>query len=579
MQGTSSAPTPGIDRSNPGILCAWGAPKPRHDKRGGPFSEQTRGARLRVSEDVQILGSRRVAATLQRHGTAAPIERPRDRNSPTEPSPPALRARPAPSPPGETPPQPCIVMSVEGEGAWEGDRRPDPICVVGAGYVGLVTAACLADSGVVVRLYDVDTDRLELVRRGRAPIHEPKLDDLLRSVLSRKTLMLCGSAPAAMRGAQVIMLAVGTPPLADGRADLAQVRTALATAVANAGQGTVLVIKSTVPPGTTASLQASCRYRGRTIPLTVCPEFLAEGSAVMDFHNPPQVVIGGSSRTACERVGQLFRHLDAPIRITDATSAELIKYGVNAFLALKISFINELAQLCEHTGADVSSVADGIGTDMRIGRAFLGAGLGFGGSCFPKDVRALDQAASYHGQTFSLLRGAVEVNSQQRVRFVAKIQKALRGRLVGRRIAILGLAFKPGTDDVRQAASIDVIRHLEDLGAVVVATDPVARAKASALLPMTEMAPDPYACVTGADAVVVVTEWPEYTTLDWTRVARLVRRLLVVDGRNCLDGIALGEAGFTYISVGRPILHPRATTSAWTGIEIPESVAAARESR
>src|SRR6202035_3437471 len=260
----------------------------------------------------------------------------------------------------------------------------------------------------------------------------------------------------------------------------------------------------------------------------------------------------GDDMEACARVAQLFGHLDAPIRITDSTSAELIKYGVNAFLALKISFINEMAQLCEFTGADVSSVADGIGTDERIGRAFLGAGLGFGGSCFPKDVRALDQAASYHGQSFQLLRAAVEVNQQARSRFVAKIQRALNGKLAKRRIAVLGLAFKPGTDDVRQAASIDVIRHLEDLGAIVLATDPVAQGPASRLLPATRMVSDPYECVRGADAVVLVTEWPEYRALDWARVAQLVRRHGVIGGRDRLDGDGGVGAGFTYISIGRP---------------------------
>ena len=270
------------------------------------------------------------------------------------------------------------------------------------------------------------------------------LDELLAAVLERGTLVLVDSAQAAMQGAQVTMLAVGTPPLADGRADLSQVRTALREAVDHAGPHAVLVIKSTVPPGTTESLRSLCRRNGRAVPLAVCPEFLAEGSAVRDFRRPPQVVIGGDDRAACERVARLFDHLEAPIRITDLTSAELIKYGVNAFLALKISFINEVAQLCESTGADVVSVADGIGTDGRIGRAFLGAGLGFGGSCFPKDVRALDQAASYHGQSFSLLRAAVEVNQQARSRFVAKIQRALRGKLTKRRIAVLGLAFKAG---------------------------------------------------------------------------------------------------------------------------------------
>jgi UDPglucose 6-dehydrogenase len=445
------------------------------------------------------------------------------------------------------------------------NKRPNPLCMVGAGYVGLVTAVCLADAGVDVRLLDIDPGRLQMLRQGKAPIHEPQLDELLDHVLKSGRLVLYDDAPAAMRGAAVIMIAVGTPPLSDGRADLTQVRAAVTDAVRHAGHETVIAIKSTVPPGTTASLRSLCRRNGRVVPLAVCPEFLAEGSAVRDFRQPPQVVIGGDDRDACERVAGLFGHLDAPIRITDSTSAELIKYGVNAFLALKISFINEMAQLCEFTDADVSSVADGIGTDERIGRAFLGAGLGFGGSCFPKDVRALDQAASYHGQSFHLLRAAVEVNQQARSRFVAKIQRALNGKLAKRRIAVLGLAFKPGTDDVRQAASIDVIRHLEDLGALVVATDPVAMANARPLLPNTELVEDAYACVAGADAVLVVTEWPEYVGLDWARVAKLVRRRLVVDGRNCLPVDALVDQGFTYIGVGRPIRKPSSSKASRPG--------------
>jgi UDPglucose 6-dehydrogenase len=437
--------------------------------------------------------------------------------------------------------------------------------MVGAGYVGLVTAVCLADSDIEVRLLDIDEERLEMLRQGRTPIHEPLLDELLVSVLQRGTLVLCSDVAEAMRGAQIAMLAVGTPPLADGRADLSQVRAALSSTVAHAGPNTVMVIKSTVPPGTTAALRRLCRRHGRTLPLTVCPEFLSEGSAVKDFRQPPQVVIGGDDPAACARVAQLFAHLDAPIQITDSTSAELIKYGVNSFLALKISFINEMAQLCEHTDADVGMVADGIGADTRIGRAFLGAGLGFGGSCFPKDVRALDQAASYHGQSFWLLRAAVEVNAQQRSRFVAKIQRALHGSVEKKKVAVLGLAFKPGTDDVRQAASIDVIRHLEDLGAIVLATDPVAQGPASRLLPATRMVSDPYECVRGADAVVLVTEWPEYRALDWARVAQLVRRHIVIDGRNCLDGDAVVAAGFTYISTGRPIRRPAGKTIARRG--------------
>ncbi len=455
-------------------------------------------------------------------------------------------------------------------------ERPNPLCVVGAGYVGLVSAVCLADSGVDVRLLDIDTTRLAVLRKGGTPIHEPLLNELLASVLGSGRLTLCDDGAVAMRGAEVIMVAVGTPPLADGRADLTQVRAAVTEAVRHAGLDTVIVIKSTVPPGTTESLRSLCRHKGRQIPLAVCPEFLAEGSAVRDFRQPPQVVIGGDDKGACERVSQLFGHLDTPIRITDATSAELVKYGVNAFLALKISFINEIAQLCEFTGADVSSVADGIGSDDRIGRAFLGAGLGFGGSCFPKDVRALNQVASYHGQSFQLLRAAVEVNQHARSRFVAKIQRALNGKLAKRRIAVLGLAFKPGTDDVRQAASIDVIRHLEDLGASVVVTDPVAGANARPLLPNTEFVDDPYDCVKSADAVLLVTEWPDYVKLDWSRVAGLVRRQIVVDGRNCLDSDSLVELGFTYIAVGRPIRKPTTVKSAHSGARRAADVLAMR---
>jgi UDPglucose 6-dehydrogenase len=430
---------------------------------------------------------------------------------------------------------------------------------MGAGYVGLVTAVCLADSGIEVRLLDIDPDRLDMLRTGRAPIHEPLLDDLLQRVLKHGTLVLHSDVEQALDGAKVAMIAVGTPPLDDGRADLTQVRVALASAVANADDGAIIVIKSTVPPGTTAALRPLSARNGRTLPLLVCPEFLSEGTAVRDFHHPPEIVIGGENRAACEHVARLFTYLDAPLLVTDSTSAELIKYGVNAFLALKISFINEMAHLCELTGGDISAVADGIGADSRIGRAFFGAGLGFGGSCFPKDVRALDQAASYRGHSFWLLRAAVEVNAQQRSRFVAKIQKALGGAVAGKRIAVLGLSFKPGTDDMRHAASIDVIRHLEDLGADLVATDPAAIRSGQGLLPGTRFVADPYECVAGADAVVVVTEWPEYVGLDWTRVAELVHRRLVVDGRNCLDGELLSRAGFSYVSFGRKPRRPQRT--------------------
>jgi len=422
--------------------------------------------------------------------------------------------------------------------------------MIGGGYVGLVTAACLAELGHDLRLVETNQHRLNMLRSGRVPIHEPGLDAILESVTAAGRFMATHDIEEGMEGASVAMVAVGTPPLADGDADLSQVRTALSQATSVAGEGTVVAIKSTVPPGTTNSLQHHARRGGVRIPLVACPEFLREGNAIEDFRNPPRIVIGGEDAEACARVLALFDGLSGERIVTDSTSAELIKYGSNAFLALKISFINEMAHLCELAGGDIAAVADGIGTDPRIGRSFLNAGLGFGGSCFPKDVRALDQTASYHGHSFWLLKAAIEVNTQQRRRFVAKVQDALGGRVAGRRIAVLGLAFKPGTDDMRQAASIDIIRHLEDLGGKVVATDPVAIDRARPALPTTAMVTDPYECVEGADAVVLVTEWKDYLGLDWERVAQLVRRRLVIDGRNALDARRLAELDFTYLGVG-----------------------------
>jgi UDPglucose 6-dehydrogenase len=430
------------------------------------------------------------------------------------------------------------------------------VCVVGAGYVGLTTAVGLAEDGRHVRLVEIDEARLRLLRDGRAPIHEPGLEEVLTRVLRTGHLRVVGDIHEGMDGAGIGVIAVGTPPTVDGEADLRQVERALAQASAAAVDGAVLVIKSTVPPGTTARLAAGRRH-GRGAPsLVMCPEFLREGTALEDLRRPARLVVGGDDRQACARVAALFARDGAATHITDSTSAELVKYGSNSFLALKISFINELAQLCEATGADIESVADGIGADPRIGRSFLNAGLGYGGSCFPKDVRALENVAAYHGQSFWMLKAAIDVNAQQRRRFVGKVVSALGGSVEGSRIAVLGLAFKPGTDDMRQAASIDIIRHLVDLGAVVTATDPVAIQRATPLLPSVSMVADPYACVTGADAVVIVTEWAEFRNLDWDRVGRLASRRLVVDGRNCLDGHDLARLGYTYVSVGRRARTP-----------------------
>jgi UDPglucose 6-dehydrogenase len=430
---------------------------------------------------------------------------------------------------------------------------PQRVCVVGAGYVGIVTAAGLAGMGRDVSVVEIDVGRREAIATGRSPIHEPGLDELLRASVSAGRLRATADMAEGAAGAEVVIIAVGTPPAADGDADLSQVRTAVASAAQHAGAGSVVAIKSTVPPGTTRSMQ---RLAGERVPVVMCPEFLREGSALHDFHHPARLVVGGDDPEAQRRVAALFAGLGGEIVLTDSVSAELIKYGTNAFLALKISFINEIAHLCELTGGDVDAVADGMGMDPRVGRAFLNAGLGYGGSCFPKDVLALEAAAGYLGHSFWLLKAAVEVNTLQRRRFVGKVRAALGGNVEGARIGVLGLAFKPGTDDMRKAPSIDVISHLQDLGASVAATDPVAISAARGLLPATEMVDDVFECVRDADAVVLVTEWPEYRELDWGRVGSLVRRRIVVDGRNCLDGAALTRLGFAYVSVGRATLTP-----------------------
>jgi len=434
----------------------------------------------------------------------------------------------------------------------------DTVCVIGGGYVGLVTAAWLAGAGRTVRVLDADPDRVAAMRAGQAPIREPGLDELVARAVAAGTLQPTDVAGEALAGAGMVVICVGTPQASGGGADLSQVRLALRTAASHAGEQTVLVLKSTVPPGTTASLASLAVRDGRAVPLVVCPEFLREGNALHDVEHPARIVVGDGDEAAVARVAALFAAGDAPVLRTDPTSAELVKYGSNAFLVLKISFINEIARLCDLLGADVGTVADGIGMDPRIGRAFLSAGLGFGGSCFPKDVNALEDTAGSLDHSFWLLRAAIEVNVQQRRRVISKLRRALGGELLGARIAVLGLAFKPGTDDVRQAPALEVIRHLQNQGAEVCATDPAAIDNAAAELPGVELVADAYACCRGADALLLVTEWPEYRQLDWARVGGTLRRRIVVDARNCLDPAAMAALGYHYVGVGRPERRPAA---------------------
>jgi UDPglucose 6-dehydrogenase len=430
-----------------------------------------------------------------------------------------------------------------------------PVCIVGAGYVGIVTAAGLASRQFPVRVVEIDETRRGLIARGQPTVFEPGLNELVAEVSRDGRLHVAAGMADGVRGSSVIVIAVGTPPTIEGDADLSQVRDAVAEAVEYADPGTVIAIKSTVPPGTTAALAKALPRRD--IAIVMCPEFLREGSALHDFHHPARLVVGGDDPAACRRVASLFADLGGEAIICDSTSAELIKYGSNAFLATKISFINEIARLCELTGANVDNVARGMGLDPRVGSAFLQAGLGWGGSCFPKDVRALDAVFGYHGHTFWLLKAVIESNVQQRRHFVSRIREALGGNLEGKNVTVLGLAFKPGTDDMRQAPSVDIIKQLHDMGAHVVATDPVAEETARPLLAATRFTADPYEALRGADVAVLVTEWPQFIQLDWTRAVAAMRGRVIVDGRNCLDGQRLAALGIRYVSVGRrPVLPP-----------------------
>ena len=428
----------------------------------------------------------------------------------------------------------------------------EAIAIVGAGYVGLVTGACLAAAGRSVTLVEVDPQRRELIARGEAPIYEPGLAPLLRRVVDSGSLRVESELEAILKSHRLVVLAVGTPSLPDGRADLSALEGVTGVIAEHAQAGTVVVIKSTVPPGTGRRIQRRLGSDGRDLQVVSCPEFLREGCAVEDITQSDRFVVGGQDPGAIARVVASLNPFAAPVLRSGNTEAELIKYGSNAFLATKISFINEIANLCDQLEADIDDVAQGMGLDARIGGASLRAGLGFGGSCFPKDVAALEHAARREGFTFWMLRSATEVNEQQRMRFVQKIRVAVGNRLEGRRVAMLGLAFKPGTDDMRQAPSLAIATRLLELGATVVAHDPVAIDQARVLLPGVELESDLYAAVAGADVIALVTEWPEYLVVDWEQIATLVRRRVVVDGRNCLDPATLAHFGFNYHGIGRP---------------------------
>jgi len=422
----------------------------------------------------------------------------------------------------------------------------DAVGVIGVGWVGLVTAACFAELGHPVVARDIVPEKVEALSRGEATIHEPEVEELLRRNAERLTFTT--EIGPVLERARLLFVCVDTPPTYSGDADLSRVR-AVVSELEDGGDH-VLVMKSTVPAGTGASIR-------RDLPglaYVSCPEFLKEGSAVHDFLNPDRVVIGADpgDEAAADAVAALYEPLGGEILRTDVASAEMIKLASNAFLATKISFINEIANVCEEVGADVTEVARGMGLDTRIGPAFLRAGIGYGGSCFPKDVSALKMLAGNTGYHFQLLTAVIEVNELQKRRVVGKLEKHL-GSLLGKRVALLGLSFKPNTDDMREASSLVLAARLQGEGAEVVAYDPVATERAAELLDSVEMAASAEEALAGADAAVLVTEWDEFARIDWARAAELMARPLLVDGRNFLDPEALRAAGFEYEGVGRRV--------------------------
>lgn len=427
------------------------------------------------------------------------------------------------------------------------------LCVVGVGYVGLVTAACFADLGSRVIALDIDKNKIDGLMRGVMPIYEPELEELVEHNVQAGRLSFTTSYVEGLKETDYVFIAVGTPSGENGEADLRYVESAAQSIAKHMQTPLIIVNKSTVPVGTGDYVaEIVQRHQSNPIPFSVvsCPEFLREGSAIGDFMNPHRIVLGSLDHDAAEKVAQLHLPLRAPIMITDLRTAEMIKYASNAFLSTKISFINEIANICEALGADVKEVAVGMGYDNRIGLHFLEAGLGYGGSCFPKDVLALAHMAKEKGRHPQLLQAVIEINTDRRSMAVNKL-KEMVGDFKAKTIGVLGLAFKPNTDDMRDAPSLNIANELLKAGAKVKAYDPVAMGVAASLLPDATMCPDAYSAATGCDALIVMTEWNEFKALDLERIRDLMRSPKIFDGRNIYDPEKVRALGFQYNGVGR----------------------------
>jgi len=435
------------------------------------------------------------------------------------------------------------------------------ICVIGTGYVGLVTGACFAEFGVQVVCADKDAAKVATLQEGNTPIYEPGLEEIIARNVREERLSFTTDTAGAVRSSLVVFIAVPTPARGDGGTDLSFIEAVSREIGANMDGYKVVVTKSTVPVGTSARVRGwieeelAGRKTATRFSVASNPEFLREGAAIGDFMRPDRIVIGTEDEQSKAILEDLYRPLylnETPVVNTNVPTAELTKYAANAFLATKISFINEVANLCENVGADVQAIARGIGLDRRIGPKFLHAGPGFGGSCFPKDTRSVAHFAREVGEGFEIVEAVVRVNDRQRRRMVEKIVGALGGDVQGKTVAVLGLSFKPQTDDMRESPAVDIVNGLIAEGAKVRAHDPAAMDECRGLWDDVDFTDDPYQAAEGADALVIVTEWNQFRALDLDRLLELLRRPLIVDLRNIYDPVRMEAAGFEYVSVGRP---------------------------
>ena len=428
------------------------------------------------------------------------------------------------------------------------------ISVVGSGYVGLVSGACFASLGNQVTCVDIDEKKIALLKKGVLPIYEPGLEEIVKDNIKNGNLSFTTDLASAVKKTDVIFIAVGTPPRPNGEADLSYVEDVAQTIAKQINGYKVVVEKSTVPVQTGEWIEKTLRRyakKGAQFDVASNPEFLREGSAVQDFMNPDRVVLGVSSKKAKEVLNDLYKPLKCPMVFTDIKSAEIIKHASNSFLAMKISFINAISRICELAGADVEQVANGMGLDRRIGKNFLNAGIGFGGFCFPKDLSAFIRISEKLGYDFQLLKAVENINEEQKRMFIRKIEEAL-WNINGKTIGILGLAFKPNTDDMRFAPSLDIIAALQEMGAKIKAYDPHSMEKAKEMIKGITYCEDSYSVCKKSDCLVILTEWNEFKDLDLEKVKKLLNQPAIVDGRNIYDPVKMKELNFRYFSIGRP---------------------------